>query len=194
MRDGAEKPWRNFRAKQTIELDTTGFAWRARTGPFGLITVTDALDRTGPSLTVMAIGLIRVAHVDADDALRKGELQRYLAELPLAPDAILRNRSLDWEVLGPSVLRVAVTHGRVRAFVDLTLGKDGLVVSAFAPDRPRLEGCTAVERPWTGRFSDYRSHQRCIVPFSAEVAWTIDGQEAVVWRGKMTKWGRQVVA
>ena len=189
MRTDADRQWAPFRARQTIAIDRVGFVWRAAIGPFGCIRVTDALEETGPRLTVMALGLIPLARVAADEALTKGELQRYLAELPLVPDAILRNAALDWEVVNAGLLRVSATDHGVRAHVDLSLGPDGLVASAFAPDRPRLEGSRTVERPWTGRFREYRTHLGRRIPFAAEVGWTLDGQEVGYWRGAMTSWG-----
>jgi hypothetical protein len=153
MRTDAAHRWMPFRPRQFIALDRVGFVWRAATGPLGCIAVIDALEQTGPRLTVIAVGIFPLADVTADDALTKGEIQRYLAELPLAPDAILRNSALDWEVLGPATLRVAAIHGGVRAHVDLTLGADGLVASAFAPDRPHLEVAAMIERPWLVRFN-----------------------------------------
>lgn len=188
MRADAAHPWARFRADQTISLDRPGFRWRATTGPFDLVTVTDALDEAGPSLTVKAFGVIPLARVAADDALTKGELLRYLAELPLAPDAMLRNTALDWEVLGPSTLHVSATVGGVRARIVFTLDADGLVASAFAPDRPRLEGATTVEHPWQGRFGAYRLHHGRRLPFAAEVAWIIEGAVLPVWRGQMEDW------
>lgn len=192
-RADAAHRWAPFRARQTIALDRVGFAWRAATGPLGCIAVTDALEETGPRLTVVALGLIPLARVTADEALTKGELQRYLAELPLAPDAILRNAALDWEVLSATTLRVAATFRGVRARVDLTLGAEGLVTSAFAPDRPRLVGAATVEAPWTGRFSDYRTHKGRRIPFAAEAAWTLDGAEVAYWRGAMATWNMGVM-
>jgi hypothetical protein len=188
MRTDASHPWAAFRARQTIDLDRPAFEWRARTGPFGLVAVTDALTDTGPRLTVTALGLLPLAQVAADDALTKGELLRYLAELPLAPDAIIRNAALEWQVQNPTTFRVAATHLGVRAWVELTLGEDGLVASAFAPARPRLEGSRTVERPWRGHFSDYRDHQGRRIPFAAGIAWTIGGEVVPVWRGRMIDW------
>jgi len=188
MRADAAHRWAPFRAWQTISLNRVGFSWRAATGPLGCVAVTDRLDPTGARLTVIALGLIMLARPAVDDALTKGELLRYLAELPLAPDAILRNAALDWEVLSATVLRVAATHCGVRAHVDFTLGPDGLVVSTFAPDRPRLEGAVAIERPWIGRFSDYRAHRGRRIPFGAEVAWVIDGAQLTCWRGAVATW------
>jgi hypothetical protein len=188
MRADAAHRWSTFRARQTIAVDRIGFAWRATTGPLGCITVTDALDVNGPKLSVVALGIIPLARPAADAALAKGELQRYLAELPLAPDAILRNLALVWEVLDPHTLRVTAPLNGVRAHVDLTLGPDGLVASVLAPDRPRLESAVSVEHPWTGRFDDYRWRDGRLVPFAAEVGWTLGGTEVVCWRGGMATW------
>ncbi|CAN5529774.1 hypothetical protein BH10PSE3_BH10PSE3_26980 [soil metagenome] len=188
MRADPRHRWAPFRARQTIAVDRIGFNWRATTGPLGCIAITDALDATGPKLSVIALGVIPLARAVGDAALTKGELQRYLAELPLAPDAILRNLALDWEVLNSDVLRVSATHCGVHTHVDLALGADGLVTSVFAPDRPRAEGGASVEHPWKGRFSDYRRRAGRLVPFAAEVGWVLDGEEHVYWRGRMTSW------
>jgi hypothetical protein len=185
MRADAAHRWAPFKARQSMTMDDVGFAWRAATGPLGCIRITDALDADGGKLTVRALGLIPLAQVPRDAALTKGELQRYLAELPLAPDAILRNAGLEWEELSSTCLRVSATVAAVRAHVELTLGADGLVASAFAPDRPRLEG---VAHPWRGRFSNYQAHEGRQIPFAAEAAWTIDGKETAYWRGVMLTW------
>ena len=188
MRADARHPWAAFHARQTIAINESGFVWRARTGPFGCVTVTDALKEVGAGLTVKALGLVPLARVPVDDMLTKGELMRYLAELPFSPDAILHNASLQWEVLDSNTLRVAGVHGKVRAEVDLTIGADGLLSSAFSPARPRLEGTLSVERPWRCVVSDYRLHEGRQVPFAAQAAWVIDGAETPVWRGKIEHW------
>lgn len=188
MRADAAHGWAPFRARQSMALDRCGFVWRATTGPLNAIAITDALEEAGPRLSVTALGFIRLAGAAADAALTKGELQRYLAELPLAPDAILRNAALQWTVLAPALLRVAAQVRGVRAEVELALGADGLVASASTPGRPRLEGAASVERPWSGRFSDYREHRGRRLPFAAEAAWTLGGAEVAYWRGAMTSW------
>lgn len=121
-------------------------------------------------------------------ALTKGELMRYLAELPWAPDALLHNHALDWQVLDPTRLRVSAACGLGRAAVDLHLGTDGLVAEVSAADRPRMEGGGTVERPWWGRFCDYRSHAGRKLPFGAEVGWRLQDDEIAVWRGRVTAW------
>ncbi|HEY9218704.1 MAG TPA: DUF6544 family protein [Phenylobacterium sp.] len=188
MRPEPDRRWVSFRARQSLAVDRSGFHWRAVTGPFGSIVVTDALEDAGPRLSVVALGFIPLAKAAVSDALTKGELQRYLAELPLAPDAILRNSQLVWTVLDADTFRVAASHRGVHAHVDLQLGEDGFVASAMAPDRPRLEGAVTVERPWTGCFSDYRLIGGRRLPFVAEASWTLGGETSAYWRAVMTSW------
>lgn len=188
MRDGPHNRWAAFRAEQSISLTRPAFRWTARTGPLGLVTVTDALRCGQPRLEVRAFGLLTLARQAVTPALTKGELMRYLAELPWAPDALLHNRALDWEVLAPARLRVSAACGADRAAVDLHLGDDGLVAAISAAGRPRMEGVRTVERPWWGRFGDYRSHAGRRLPFRAEVGWRLEDQDVVVWRGFIVDW------
>ena len=43
MRQDPASSWMNFSATQTISTTSCSFDWRARTGPFGMISVRDAL-------------------------------------------------------------------------------------------------------------------------------------------------------
>lgn len=188
MRDGPDGRWTAFRAEESISLLRPAFRWTARTGPLGVVTVTDALRSGEPHLEVRALGAVTLAHPPASAALTKGELMRYLAELPWAPDAMLHNSALDWEVLAPNRLQVSAGCDAGRAAVDLHLADDGLVASVSAADRPRMEGARTVERPWWGRFCDYRFHAGRRLPFRAEAGWRLQDEEVAVWRGLVTAW------
>ena len=188
MRDGPDGRWTPFRAEQSISLSRPAFRWTARTGPLGLVTVVDALRGGEPHLEARAFGVVTLVRPPVTAALTKGELMRYLAELPWAPDAMLHNRALAWQVLNPGRLRVSAACGEGLAAVDLHLGDDGLVAAVSAADRPRMEGRRTVERPWWGRFCDYRSHAGRRLPFRAEVGWRLQDREVAVWRGLVTAW------
>ena len=58
MRAEAHEAFRAFCATQTIRLDRCGFRWRAKTGPLGLVSVTDAYADGVPTLEVRALGVI----------------------------------------------------------------------------------------------------------------------------------------
>jgi hypothetical protein len=62
------------------------------------------------------------------------------------------------------------------------------VTCAEASGRPQITGDVTVERPWRGRFWDYRHISGRVLPTQAEVAWVIDGKEFVYWRGKIETW------
>lgn len=74
--------WMSFTATQTISTSECAFDWRARFGPFGMISVRDALKGGQGRLDVTALGVIPVARTERSSALMRGELMRYLAELP----------------------------------------------------------------------------------------------------------------
>lgn len=188
MRSEVDQAFRSFSARQTIRLSQCEFRWQARTGPFGLIRITDAFSDGTPTLDVTALGLVPLAHGPTGTSATKGEIMRYLAELAWAPDAPLHNHTLNWDVIDDRRLAVRYSDGIVRAAVDLILDDLGRIGAIFAPDRPRYEDGRFVEWPWHGRFFDYRQHEGRWLPFQAEVAWTIDNREVVVWRGEITGW------
>lgn len=177
-----------FRARQTIALDAIGFAWRARCGLFGAVSVTDYLRQDSWGVRVRLMGLIPIATFVDSPAAFKGETMRYLAELPWAPDAILRNARLTWQVIDARTLIVSSRDGPGGGEVTLRLSPDGLVASIEASDRPRIEGDVTVERPWHGRFSDYRCFDARTVPTRAEVSWILPTGAFKTWEGEMTRW------
>jgi hypothetical protein len=139
-------------------------------------------------LDVTALGFITLIRAERSVALMRGELMRYLAELALAPDAILLNTALRWRADGSDRLAVGAGTGETAAEVVLMLNSDGQVASAFAPDRPRSATPPFLPTPWRGRFSDYRLHLGRWLPFAAEVAWEIDGKEELYWQGQIERW------
>ncbi len=188
MRQDAASTWTNFDARQRIELTTCAFEWKARIGPLGLIRVTDAFGDGSGRLAVSLFGLIPIGDAANSANLDRGELMRYLAELAWAPDAIQRNRTLQWRTLDERRLIVAAGDGARRAEVQVTLDQEGRIGEVFAPDRPRTIGNRFVPCAWRGRFSDYRWFENRLLPTSAEVAWLSEYDDEPVWRGRLTAW------
>lgn len=180
--------WRPFAARQTIETTSCAFSWHARFWPFGYLRVIDALAGGAGRLDVTALGLVPVLRTPPTAALTKGELLRYLAELPFAPDAMLHNPALNWRVIDATRFAVSSGTGDVFAEAILTLDGDGRVAGMRAEDRPRSAMPPFLPTPWECRFADYRQRQGRWVPFAAEVAWVIDRQRSTYWRGTLTDW------
>jgi len=188
MRGAPESRPLRFTASQSIELRRCAFSWRANVGPLGCVSVVDALEESEPRLDLRLLRVIPLGSATASPALTKGETMRYLAELAWAPDAILMNAELDWRVVDERRLRVGAGQGEARGEVTLRLDTLGRIAEVAAEDRPREEGDGFVERPWRGRFGDYRQHQGRWIPFAAEVDWVLEGQPFTTWSGVIHNW------
>ena len=180
--------WMTFTATQAISTRTCEFDWRAKAGPFGLVSARDALVGGEGRFDIMALGFIPIARAKHTPALVRGELMRYLAEIPWAPDAILCNSALRWREDGPDTLSVSAGAGETASEVLLSLDRDGRIAGGFAADRPRSATEPLLPTPWRGRFSDYRCHDHLWLPFAGEVAWEIDGKETLYWQGRIERW------
>lgn len=180
--------WIAFTARQTIGTDACNFSWQAKVAPLGLVTVRDSLLNGVSGLAVKLFGLFPVATAPDTPALVRGELMRYLAELPWAPDAILTNRDLRWREGAEGELIVGAGKGESACEVRFTLDDHGRIATAFAPDRPRSAVAPILPTPWRGRFWNYRQHEGRWIPFAGEVAWEIDGQSERYWEGTLESW------
>ncbi len=180
--------WMEFTATQTISTHACAFNWLAKAGPFGLISARDALEDGAGRLDIMALGFIPIARAQHTPALVRGELMRYLAELPWAPAAILHNTTLRWRTDSADCLVVSAGVGATASEVILSLDSEGRVASGFAADRPRSASAPFLPTPWRGRFSDYRLHNDVWLPFFGEVAWEIGGVATSYWQGRIVQW------
>jgi hypothetical protein len=184
---GAEE-WMAFTATQTISAHACEFDWRARAGPFGVVSANDALKNGEARFDIIALGFIPIARAEHSPALIRGELMRYLAELAWAPDAILLNTALRWREDAPDRLAVSAGTVELAAEVVFSLDNQGRIASAFAPDRPRSVTLPVLPTPWRGQFFDYRLHGSTWLPFAGEVGWEIDAKQETYWQGRIEHW------
>lgn len=177
-----------FRARETMSTVAPGFVWRAVMAPLGSISVADHFVEGKGGLEARLFGAIRVARATESDSIDQGEMLRYLAELPWNPDAILTNRRLEWSVLDARTLKVAAGNGSKRGEVTFTLDEDGFVKNASAPSRLYLGHQGSEYRPWWGRFWNYQLMHGRRLPRDGEVAWVLDGEDFIYWRGRIRDW------
>jgi hypothetical protein len=182
------RSWMAFTATQSLSLRTCAFDWRARAGPLGVVSGRDALEHGEGRFDITALGFIPIARAAHTTALVRGELMRYLAELPWAPDAIFLNPSLRWRADAADGFVVSAGEGATAVEVVLSLDTEGRIAGAFAPDRPRSATAPILPTPWRGRFSDYRQHDGRWLPFAAEVGWLLGGKERVYWQAHIESW------
>lgn len=185
--------WMAFKASQIIATHRCAFDWRARVGPFGLISGRDALEDGHGRFDITALGVIPLARAEHTPALVRGELMRYLAEIAWAPHAIFHNPELHWRVDGPDTLSVRAGGGTTASEVIFGLDGNGRIATAFAPDRPRSAIPPILPTPWRGRFSDYRMVDAIWIPMAAEVAWILGARDIVYWRCGVENWHADAV-
>ena len=183
------KPGRRipFRANQEIAVEHVAFTWEARfrLAPLVSLRVRDWCREGEGGLSARLFGLIRVVHGSGPEVAR-GEAMRYLAELPLAPQAMLRNPALIWRELDDSRVEVSTLVGASPVAVELRFGAGGDIVEAYAADRPRGVGKDAVPTPWLGTFGDYGVLGGVRLPTTAAVAWLLPEGPQTYFRGRIT--------
>jgi hypothetical protein len=184
MRLDPQGAWLPFTAEQTMEADATGFVWHARVRMAPMVTavVEDAYEHRKGRLDAKIWGVFPVAHARGVDVDR-GEAERYLAELPWCPLALLHNPGLNFEERDDGGVRVWVHEPNT--YVDLRFDAEGDIVGARTTTRMRGDVCV----PWEGRFSRYRDFGGVRAPSAGEVWWETDHEPFVYWRGEVTELG-----
>lgn len=180
MRLAPEKGWLPFTAEQTCAADETRFVWKARfrMAPLVTGTVEDAYEDGRGRLDAKLWGLLRMARARGPEVDR-GEAQRYLAELPWCPMALLHNPELQYRSLGDDAVRVWIDDEET--YVDLRFDAEGDIVGARTETRSRGD----VVQPWEGRFWDYRDFGDLRAPAKGEVHWETPDGPFVYWRGEI---------
>lgn len=181
MRLAQDGRWVPFTAEQWFQADDVAFRWHARVKMAPLVTavVEDAYQGEHGTLDAKIWGVLPVAHAEGLE-IDRGEIQRYLAELPWNPLALVRNPRLRFGEGSDGPVRVwcndPATH------VDLRFDDAGDVVGTFTRTRSKDGGeC----HPWEGVFSDYRSLGGVRLPTRAEVSWHLPTGRFVYFRGRV---------
>jgi hypothetical protein len=176
-----------FSARQIIGLGAPGFLWQARMrSGLLVIRVTDALVAGAGLLEVRAFGSWRLAQ-STDRETTLAEAFRYLAELPWAPDAILGNPQLVWQMTGRHEVEVHLDTKQGRATVQFTFDDAGDIVEMWAEGRPAQDAKgQPTHYPWRGRFSEYTQIGPRRLPQFAEVGYVYPSGYEAYFRSQIT--------
>lgn len=175
--------WQPYQARQWVDPVQAGFVWLAEQRKAGVpvVRVVDSYVGGKGLLVAWLLGSVPVARAEGDQ-IDRAEAMRYLAELPWAPDAILSNATLDWQVLAADHWRVSLGD----AVVDFQLNPAGDIIGITARDRPSLEGGQLILRDWRGVFSDHGVIAGRRIPLHGEVGYVNEGVFAPYYRGRIT--------
>ena len=178
-----DRPPISVRAEQWLSPTHSAIAWVGRGGMFGIpVTVIDSFVAGRGRLEARLLGTLKVAGGSGPD-FDKGELQRYLSELPVHPDAILNNGALHWEQLDGRTVEVTAESGTGRASVMFMFDADGDIVGMLAPDRPMSVDVGTVPTKWRGSYAEYRHVGAYRIPTHGEVGWEFPDGLFTYWRG-----------
>jgi hypothetical protein len=188
LMDAARNTWAPFKADQLFVVRPPGFDWdaRIRMGSGISVFVRDAYRGGSGLLRAEVAGLVTVAAQEGAADLARGELMRWLAEACWFPTALLPGPGVRWEPVDESRARVTIEDHGVEASLEFRFGRDGLVASVFAPDRPRTVGGSNVPSPWEGSWTAWSPRNGMRVPSAGEVAWLLPEGRLPYWRGRVT--------
>lgn len=189
MRTAPDAKWKAFRAEQRIAIAEPAFLWSAS---MGAVRVVDFLLGQESGLDVRLFAGIRLMKVRGDGVTR-GQLLRYLGEIPWCPAAIRCNPAIRWRE-GTDERRVVgvITLGELAGELEFEFDERG-DISTVRGTRPRTVGAHQVETPWEGRFFQYESVAGVRIPTRAEVQWTLDSGVFTYWRATITSYERELV-
>jgi hypothetical protein len=175
---------RRFRATEEFAIDRVAFSWRARFPMLGPIRlgVTDSYGAGEGGIEIRFLGL--PVRRNRGPELAQAQALRYLAELPLVPQAIVANPELDWREVDERTVEVATRAGDGRVAVRLSFDEAGEIVRTAA-HRPRAEAGNTVT-PWIGTYTNYAVLGGVRVPTRGEVRWDLPEGPFTYWRGTIT--------
>lgn len=178
-----QRPMMPIAADQWVASYGPKLLWVGRGRMAGLpVTVVDSFDGSEGQLEARLLGTFPVAGGSGPDFAR-GELQRYLSELPLHPDAILNNAALNWRQLDAAHVEVTARSAHGEASLAFGFDENGRIVGCEAADRPMTVGRSIVPTRWRGSFSDYRELGGRRIPTHGEVGWVLPDGLFTYWRG-----------
>ncbi len=171
-------------AEQWTGTIAPGIVWTASGTMNRLpVSVLDAYVDGRGELSARLLGSIQVAGGEGPD-YDKGELMRYLSELPVYPDAILNNTALRWRVVDPRTIEVTADSRSGPASLRFYFDANGDIVRMEADDRPMgIDGGATVPTTWHGLYRDFRQFGRYRIPAYGEVGWVLADGLFTYWRG-----------
>ena len=165
-----------------------GIVWSAAGSMYGLpVVVVDAFVAGRGVFDVRLAGTLKVAGGEGPDYDR-GELMRWLSELPIHPDAILNATDLVWQELDARTVSVTAQSASGPAKLRFGFDTSGDIVSMVADDRPMDRDGVTVPTVWRGLYGQYRQFGPYRLPSWGEVGWELPEGLFTYWKGELTSY------
>lgn len=174
IRQGPERPWQDWSGRQVWCLDPPAFVWSARMAakPLLPVYVRDGLIKGQGGLLVRLWGWLTLARATSSPELDLGSLQRWLAEAPMFPPALLPGADLRWEALGQDSAKAVLTSGEHTVEAVFSFDSKGMPLSCQIEGRPRQQpDGSFIPTPWLARYAQWERQGGKLVPTRCEAAW-----------------------
>jgi hypothetical protein len=180
--------WSRFTAVEDFEVGPPGFVWDARIRMAPLLTarVRDSYRAGEGAVHGTLAGLVTLVDIRGTAETASASLQRYLAEAPWLPTALLPSAGVVWALVDGRTARATLADHGVSVWIDFHFGTQGEIVATSAERYRDVDG-TAVLTPWAGEFSEYERLDAMMVPRRGEVAWVLPDGRFPYWRGRIVE-------
>lgn len=181
LRTKPDAAWMPARAEQYFSIDPPGFVWRVDATMLRFMPVAgrDRYVAGHGHMLIKAASLLNVADA-ADDAIDRGSMLRYLAEIIWFPSAALATY-ISWEPIDDTHARATMRYAGGAAPAVFTFDDRGRALR-FDAERPLGGGDKAKVLPWFGVNTEWRAFDGIEVPTRGEVGWQLPGGTFVYYR------------
>lgn len=187
----ASQPAIAHSAEQWTLTRQPGIVWSAKGSMYGVpVVVVDAFVAGRGTFEARLAATLKVAGGEGPDYDR-GELMRWLSELPIYPDAILNTTELAWQQIDARTVSVTAQSASGPATLRFGFDASGDIVSMIADDRPMDRGGVAVPTVWRGLYGQYRQFGRYRIPSWGEVGWELPDGLFTYWKGELVSYAPQ---
>jgi len=176
FRQNEEQGWMNIEGREYFTTERPGFVWTGKISPFPLLWLSgiDTYIEGKANFQIRLLSLISIADERNSKKLDESELQRWLAEAPWFPTALLPSRNLHWEEIDKSSARAVVKDDSdgptITANAIFHFNEKGEIVEVVA-DRYRSVDNIYTKQKWFGYYRDYKKIEDVMIPNEIEVAW-----------------------
>ncbi|MCB2193795.1 MAG: hypothetical protein KQI62_19620 [Deltaproteobacteria bacterium] len=180
VRLSPESPWQTWSGRQIWCLRPPAFVWSARMAakPLLPVFVRDGLLNGRGGLLVRLWGWFTLARAEASPELDLGSLQRWLAEAPMFPPALLPGVGLTWRAEGDDAATAILTSGEGQVQARFSFDSQGLPATCHIEQRPRQQkDGTFIPTPWMARYGQWMNQCGMLLPTQCEAIWLLDQGE-----------------
>lgn len=179
--------WRSFVAEQLVVPGAPGFLWNAKVRmPLGLhVRVLDSYHSGMGSGRISFQSALRMAAQAGGPELDSSALQRYLAEAPWYPTALLPMSGVSWGPIDEQTALATVTAHTLRVSIEFRFDEADEVSGIYTRGRFRRVNGRYQLTPWEGHFTRYVMRSGVRVPAEGEAGWYDNGSWLAVWKGRI---------